>query len=225
MATGCGTAPAPTETHFELPRGGVETALTDRDVDTFLKLLQRLPGGQAPEFAECDLPTLNGGPQLPQEVEELRQAMRLALLPERQVQHWQSSASLQTAFERLHVDPQAFAALTLRVSCAWSALTIPVETRTIETRRRLDLQIIELTRRLERETGTGWECSQKRQVLEELVALSEFLRLIESVPEQSLQTVAAHQTALRDVLPPSTLGQISAGRSERGAIQPTAWHR
>ncbi len=220
LAWGCGQTPTAALT--ETPRSQtvtlapVSAPLTSADIAAFLTLSLQFPGSQAPSFASAELPRLTSPVGLRTAVQQLRAACRDALNPARQGAFWRGELALQPVFDRAGVEPAAFAALTLRMSCAWSALTICREASPVHMQRQLEAQIESLIRRIEQPLpgSTAWQGEQTLQALEEAVALSEFLGLLAQLPRESLQAVAACQHQLRTLLPKSAPGAEFVRRFE-----------
>jgi|GEM_PF-6207582 len=200
--------------------------LTDGEIRAFLQIVGQLPEGRPPAFAPVELPRLQPEGDLTTQIVRYRRAIRQALQPRRQTQHWQSQPDLAAAFSRLQVDPEAFAMLTLRLSVAWSAATIVPTTDVLEVRDRLDRQIAGLNAQLSRPQLLTSTLEQQFQTLEELVALSEFMQLLGSSSQQSMQIVNAHQAELHQVLPTGGRALSTIAPPARpGEIQQASWEQ
>lgn len=188
----------------DLPAGDL---LGQHEIAAFLAVLQRLPGQQAPEFAESILPRLTSVERLDTAVIRLRQAIRDAVTPERQVMEWQESPELQRAFASMQVNPLAFANLMLQISCAWSAWSVEQETSLSTAREQLDGRVVQLWEQLHSAAVPVGSIEQLQllETLEELITLTEFLRLLEQVPPENVTAVAAARDQLQAVLPDSAL--------------------
>jgi len=180
--------------------------LEAEDISLFLSVIRHLPGQQPPEFVESDLIPLQSAQQLDLAVTQMRASIRHALTAERQVAAWDQQLELKRAFQSLAVAPLEFANLMLRISCAWSAWQVGQERPLDEARELLDFRISQLMQELHfYPAEESLDRKQLLEVLEELVMLSEFVRLLEQVPPASLQAVADAQAELRKVLPKTSL--------------------
>lgn len=193
--------------------------LTDEEVTAFLKSLEILPGGQAPPFFSSELPRLEQGNDLESAVLQLRSSIRQAIDPEFQGRCWNDDPAKRAAFQRLRLEPGAFASLVTRISCAWCVQTLSRDIPVRQVRRQIDERAQELVRLLQRPAAevTAWEQEQLLRCLEDAVALSEFLRLLEEVPPESLQTVTRHREELRCVLEHSARWPLAAPAAPPGS--------
>ncbi len=205
--TGCGQSSDCLEPVVSVPvridvmQSAFMTPLTEQDVAIFLQVLEHLPNRQIPEILPAELPTLRPGHDIEGQVQVLRNAMRSALSPEVQADHWMADPQVRTHLRKIGINPVAFAELTLRISSAWSALVVAPETRSPELRAQIHEQVVALVHQLKQKSESAFEMDQKRLILEELVAFSEFLSLIDLVPETSIQTVSRCRRQLAHVLP------------------------
>jgi hypothetical protein len=228
--TGCGraTPPRPSNEVVEIfvPHTSFHTPVSQDEVALFLNVIRHLPNEKTPQFAELLLPSLTATEDLPEQIRCMQQDFRNALQPKLQASFWKSQPDLESAFAQINVDPEAFAKLTLRISTAWTALTVAEETRSREVRLRLRMQIDQLVSEIETKRFEHDDHHQQLRVLEELVALSEFLSLLDQVPEDSLKTVERFQGELRQILPHSPSHASRAlHRNEHRTIQPVKFEQ
>jgi len=184
-----------------------EAALTPSDIALFLKVIQHLPGQQPPEFVESEMIPLQGTHRLDQSVHQMRMSIRDAVTAERQVAEWEQQLPVKRTFVELGVDPHQFAQLMLNISCAWSAWQIRQERPLPEARQQLDTRIEQLMSQARQLPDSVDPIEEKEllNVLEELIVLSEFLRLLEQVPAENIDIVAQARSELRQILPESSL--------------------
>lgn len=189
------------------PGSGTDSFLTPHEIALFLNVVRHLPDQQPPEFVESEVIPLKSTTNIEQAVQVTRASIRNAITAERQVTEWEQSLPLKRAFHELQVEPAEFARLMLKISCAWSAWQIRQERPLLEACEQLDARIAQLTLQAQHlpDFADPPEERELLGVLEDLVVLSEFLRLLEQVPAQSLQAVAQAQAELRRVLPESSL--------------------
>lgn len=200
----------------------LDQPLTDAEVELFLQITSQFPGGSIPPFSSTDLPSLRHNGNLLDQLRHLRLAIRDALNPERQGREWRQDARLRSLFQRFQVEPEDFAVLSLKLSSAWSAQNMRAGVRSLEARQQVDRNITESALKLMQTSGDGLRdrpedadrVAQQLIVLEELVALSEFLALTAQVPEESLEIIASHREKLA-----STLPHVQAGLSMAAEVR------
>ncbi|HWL08834.1 MAG TPA: hypothetical protein VNQ76_10535 [Planctomicrobium sp.] len=197
----------------------VSMPLTLDEVSLFLHILRQMPDGKSPTFAPAELPELRPGRDLPEQIARLRHTIQTALAPQRLAAHWQTDQQVALALKQLDMDTVSFAELTVRVSCAWSTLLVPSETRSLDAAQRVDREIAGLTLELQSPPESWFEADQKRQSLESLIAFSELINLLAQVPESSRLTVARCGHELRPVMPES--GWISQAAAPKSTVKST----
>jgi len=181
--------------------------LSVNEISLFLSVVRQLPGQRPPEFVESEMVPLQFEQQLGLAVMQMRESIRRAITAQRQVAAWNHQLELKQAFQGLSVDPLEFANLMLRISCAWSAWQVSQERSLPEAREMVDNRITQLMQEFRLHDGQEHLQDRKQllELLEELVTLSEFVRLLEQVPPASLRVVASAESELRQILPETTL--------------------
>lgn len=188
--------------------------LTSAEVGAFLQVAKALPGQQPPE-PSLPIPLQIRAGQPPRECLALWRAhIREQLDPERMAGSWKHGDRIQTILAEQEVDPTAFASLMSRISAAWvsrslegGGVDLEKESRSAENRAELAIrQIEEIDRRSKglREIPAHWLTRREALLdsVQELVSLSEFLRLMRSVPPASRQVLDARREDLAALLPP-----------------------
>lgn len=178
--------------------------LTADELKKFFLIVNELPQRQVPTFvyAETHQPAADPN-RLEEYVSGLRQKYRSAIDPAWQGKQWQNDERLAMSFERLHIDPEAFASLAIRVSVASSAAAIRGEIPILATQRKLREELEKLSFELQHPAPDASSLQQKQQLaaVQEIVALSEFLDLLSLVTDESLVTIRAHAKELSKYLP------------------------
>lgn len=177
--------------------------LSPEEIAAFLEVVQRLPRQQVPEFAGAELPRITSTEGLESALETYRLAIRSGLSPGHQSEMWAKDSELQVAFQSMNVSPIAFADLMVRISCAWSAWQIQEELSLGQARQQIDEHIARLAATLEKVPSA--DVLDQLESLELLVARSEFLRLLEQVPSQSVQAVVTARRDLQAIMPKTDL--------------------
>lgn len=182
------------------------TPLTQQEVKDFLTVVDALPNQSIPPFLASPSPLPKDQQGVRQYVADLQQHFRQRLDTQIQADAWAHDPEYAATFEALDVDPAAFCSLVSRVSCAWSARSVGQKLPIAVTRHRLQSQLQELMISLEssRQPLTQFERDQLRQGIQETVALSEFIVLMDAIPTESIQAVDQFAAQLTDILPDST---------------------
>ncbi|WP_437186209.1 hypothetical protein SH668x_003353 [Planctomicrobium sp. SH668] len=183
----------------------IRRPLTAEEVHSFLLVLSKLPGKTAPSFVESELPRLDSAIHLDSQVPALRASIQGALSPTQQVESWKKDRDLQQAFTQIKLRQPAFAMLMIRISTAWSAMkigeTVSLESAAVPVETRINQLISEIN-------GVAPyydpdKHAELLQSLEQLVMLSEFIRILRMVPESSVQLMKETRGELEQVLPQS----------------------
>jgi len=184
-----------------LERKAIDAPLTSEEVATFLHIVKQLPDNKVPQFDAQPHGIQTQGHTPRQYAAQLQQHYRGAINIEQQGQQWDMAPELSSRFEELGVDPMAFCSLATRVSCAWSAQAVRQKLPIKRTQRQLNERLHYYLTRIETEPLAHEDILYLIDVMEETIALSEFLRIIESVPETSTNAVIANASELSALLP------------------------
>ena len=210
VAAGCAdrTAPAPARTtpparRLSVTAKPVTEPISDQEVRTFLNIVSHLPEGQVPEFNNLGDPPQLAGQPVREFVAELRRDYQQRLDADVQGRAWGADPFLSQTFRELEIDPAAFASLATRISVSHSALAIREKVPLAATRRDLVSRIESLISDLEAPLPHVTDFTRRHHVgaLREVVALYEFLTLLQQVPQESLQVVTEHRAPLEPLLP------------------------
>ena len=234
---GCGESeskPAVAKTRPTVTSAPLSAPLTAPEVEAFLEIVKALPDQQPPE------PSLPSPLQIPpkhpprESLALWRAHIRERLDPAHMASHWKHASRVYGILAEHDVDPAAFASLMSRISAAWVSRSLEgggtdleKESRSAENRIELAIrQIEEIDRRSQglREVPAHWR-SRREALLEgvqELVSLSEFLRLMRSVPPESRQVLDARRDDLAGLLP-SVNGELPFERRDERRVVPTGF--
>jgi hypothetical protein len=224
---GCGSAPEPAvvasadapDVVLEMPAPGAPLGI--EELRSFIAAVKYLPGGQVPAFESADIPHLPDIPDVADAAGRYQLALRAALDPKFQAMAWSHDPPLRAAFQKMGISPEVFAAVTLRISCAWSARTMAEDASPAQIRRNLNKRIRASIAQLERSYSemSVWDRRQTLDSLEEMIALGEFLWLWEQVPPESIDLVARFRNELQPVLPSATLARSSSMETSRSPVR------
>lgn len=214
---GCGqteSKPAAARVRSSIAVQSLSAPLTSAEVEAFLRVVKALPDQQPPE-PSLPAPLRIPAGRPPRECLVLWRAhIREQLDPQRMADSWKHGARVQAILAEQEVDPTAFASLMSRISAAWvsrslegGGVDLEKESRSAENRAELAIrQIEEIDRRSEglREIPAHWLTRREAHFdsIQELVSLSEFLRLIRSIPPASRQVLEERRVDLAALLPP-----------------------
>ncbi|MBX3445078.1 MAG: hypothetical protein KF774_21950 [Planctomyces sp.] len=205
--------------------------LTDDNVEEFLAIIAKLPGETVPEFC----------PPEPWEADERLSAVELVNLWRREFQHacspevqarlWNEDAALRRAFERSRIDPEALAALLVRLSAAATREALDDRIDLPRLREQADRALKAVAAELHALPGTGTgesrEEARRNQLilaLREAIAFREFVRLLEKTPAESAAVVARHRERLAPHLPTQTMTSVFEQRFDSEATVLQAGH-
>lgn len=195
---------------IELPHGEWNSPVSTRDIDTFLKVINGLPGQDVPPFSRAQLALEPDQDESVSEfVTRLRKSLRDAIDPKRQGEEWSHDYSLAKAFQKMRIQPEDFALLATRMSMAWSANAIRGEIPMKATQRQLNERLQKLMASYE-STNTEEEHEKRRAIIvsiQETVALSEFLDFVGQVPDESLSVIQNNVQRLQKILPEGDLAE------------------
>jgi hypothetical protein len=204
-----------------LPMPAPGSTLSANEICAFVNAVKALPEGRVPTFTPTEIAHLPDLPDLADAAGRYQLALRAALDPHVQALAWENDPTLRAAFQKIHVSPEVFAAVTLRISCAWSARTMARDASPAQIRRQLNQRIRACIAGLKRSylEMSPWDRKQALGSLEEMIALGEFLWLWEQVPAKSLELVGRFHEELETVLPSTPLANASPIRRFSSPIQ------
>ena len=234
---GCGKSepgPAVVKVRPSMAVQPLSAPLTATEVETFLAVVKSLPGGQPPEPAPpTPLRVPPGHP--PRECLTLWRAhIREQLDPQQMAGNWKHGGRVHEILAEHEVDPTAFASLMSRISAAWVSRSLEgggtdldKESRSADNRMEIAVrQIEEIDRRSQGLAEVPGQWVARREALlenlQELVSLSEFLRLMKSVPPESRQVLEARRSDLVALLP-SVNGDTPFERRDDRRVIPTGF--
>lgn len=210
LTVGCAQQESPSDAPTPSVRRPATTLgdpLTDEEIRTFLNVLQSLPNQRAPEFEPLSQVTASERMTASQLVDVYRQEYRAMFDASRHGERWRKSAGLMSTFSQHHVKPEDYAALMIRISCAITANTISQDVDLSETSAKADAHIDQLVnqiKQLDQSARTPTSAELRLQALESLqnlVAFSEFTRVLVDVPDDSCRVVARYRDRLAGHLP------------------------
>ncbi len=212
---GCGGPEAVTEPETPVAHRAAtsfNTPLNEEEIRTFLEIVGDLPEGRAPEFAPLARAVVDD--RLPAEtlVTAYRQEYRRMFDPVEQGSRWRRDPELMAALTSRGVEPEEFASLMARLGCAVAAATVSSRLNLSEASAKSDQQLQAIVSRIgqwDNAAASGaaspFDVSQRRQPLvdqlKDLVALSEFSRLLLSIPDESRAVISRYQQELAVHLP------------------------
>lgn len=190
------------QTAIKLVETSLDSPLTEGEVTQFLKIVQQLPDQEVPAFNKADLSlSIKEDEDFDIYVESLRHSLRSAINAEAQGTNWRQEKSLAKAFQSIGVSPEDFAKLATKITLAWSAAAVKGEVPILLTQRRLTEQLEQAEKGYRDEAATPKQQQEIIKRVQELVALNEFLLLVQNTPEGSLHTIRRTQSQLGEVLP------------------------
>ncbi|MBX3439003.1 MAG: hypothetical protein KF861_16045 [Planctomycetaceae bacterium] len=215
--SGCGDANTTKEPSTPLARRAgatFETPLSEEEITTFLAIVGEFSAGQLPSFEPLPSPAIDD--RLPAQtlVNAYRREYRRTFDPVDQAERWRRNPKLMSVLTARGIEPETFADLLTRLGCALAAGTVNSRLNLSVATEKTDQQLSDLIARIDQwdqraAQGTVHHSAiaQRRQPLvdqlKDLVALSEFSRLLLGVPEESLRAVDRHKQALSVYLPQS----------------------
>jgi hypothetical protein len=197
---------APTPTSHQ-PSTTLSDPLSEQEVQTFLAVLEALPGNQAPEFEPLSQATASDRLSAAQLVEVYRQEYRAMFDASRHGERWRQSDELMATFARHNITPEDFASLMIRMSCAIAAGAMSPQIELNRICDHADAQVARLVEDITRRDAgprTQDAVDYRRQAAESLqnsVAYSEFVRILRDVPPASREMVARYHSRLAGHLP------------------------
>lgn len=208
--TGCGGSDDVRESATPVARrasASFEAPLSEQDVRTFLEIVRRLPAGKAPEFEPLASESIDD--RLPAQalVSTYRREYRRLYDPVEQGSRWRRNSQLMAVLTAHGMESEAFAALMARLGCALAAGTINSRMNLSEAAEKADRLLDDLITRIDEwdeRAAQGIVSSSnvapRRQPLvdqlKDLVALSEFSRMLLNVPAESCAAVERHRQEL-----------------------------
>jgi hypothetical protein len=232
LFVGCGESPTPSvpvaadvELQFsedwEISEKPLAEPLTDEEVQSFIELVRLLPDGKPP--ALTPVPGREGAKaRTPEEsVLAWRLAVRDALTVDTLMQGWAPRSTVRRALSERQVTPRALTSLMLRMSCAMAADAMGGSRQVAAQRVIADEKVESLVARIHQLERSRVQPSESLwEALSEAASLAEYLALLSEVPAESQQWVAAHQTALKSMLPVTSNLSASPQNREDQRITP-----
>ena len=236
LLSGCGGSEAVTEPSTPVAHRAAtssDTPLSEEDVRMFLDIVRDLPEGKAPEFAPLARSAVDDRLSAETLVTVYRREYHRMFDPTEQGSRWRRDRELMKTLTLHGVEPEEFAILLTRMGCAVAAGTVSSRFNLTEASAKADQQLQTIISRIDEwdsraasGTASSTRVTQHRQLLvdqlKELVALSEFSRLLLSVPEESRTAIARHQQELAVYLPQtSDVGRFERTLDAEAVIVPT----
>ncbi|HVJ84941.1 MAG TPA: hypothetical protein VM452_04805 [Caulifigura sp.] len=223
LLAGCGASPPPARE----PKRPALTAshLTDRDVAALIDVVKSLPDQKPPAFQPAVEVDLQGDTRAADMVARWQREFRSSYSPQVQAKLWKRDSRLRLAIDESGFEPEELATLLVRLSAAVVRESLHPEIDLVEMGRQADHAIGSLCRQFDSLDGDPRLSPTVRNgrsdflanVLKETVAYREFLRLLESVPAESVETVARHRVVLRTLMPATETVQAFEKRFESQA--------
>ncbi len=238
--SGCGRSSSTSEPAIPVarePEATVADPLTPAEVQRFLSVAPRLPGQRVPEFQPLARPTVTDQLAARALADAYRREFRATFDTVAQGNLWRRDRRLQQALAREQMEPEQLASLVTRISCAISAevvsANLDMDAVVVSTEQQLEttigeLELLDEQLRLGKVSDTHGATRRREQLVEiiqQTVALSEFGRLLQSVPPESVAAVREFRQQLAAHLPPSDNEQLIKGFETRTSseIVPTSY--
>ncbi|MFG0332554.1 MAG: hypothetical protein ACF8TS_04245 [Maioricimonas sp. JB049] len=219
-ASGCGetateSVPAIPTAGSEAPQSSspsMDAPLTDADVVTFLTVVKALPDGQVPPLRAKSL-DVTGTVDSPAALAQAwRNEFRKRFDPEYHADLWADDEALQIVLAEHNLTPGEFASLVMRISFAMTSLAAESRLDVGELRTQSEQQLHSLVQKLAAlDTAAQNDPSnaplfrhrreQAARTLAEVVAVSEFGRLLQRVPAENRAAISRHREQLNATLP------------------------
>lgn len=220
LVSGCGEAhtesvPSVPTARSESPAPAdpsVDEPLTDADVQTFLAVVQDLPGGQVPSLTAKSL-DVTGADSSPQALAHAwRTEFRRRFDPAYHASLWADDEQLQSVLARHELTAADFASLVMRISFAMTSLVLEsrldvgeLTARSEQQLRQVMQKLADLDRAAQSDPVNAPLLRHRREqsarALAEVVAISEFGQLLQRVPAESRAVISRHRETLNAVLP------------------------
>lgn len=198
--------PDPIRTEFD------RTApLSADDVSKFLSSIKQLPNKQIPEFTPLNEIPSPKNLAASEHVEQLRKKLDRQLDPRLQSSRWRHDPQLVQSLKQAGYTPEDFADILVRVSCAFSALALNEELNLAEIHTNASEKLKKTIENLDTIASFKSALTREQQQIKanlesqllQWVGLVHFSELLQTVPQASLQAVAAHRKELKHLLPES----------------------
>lgn len=202
----------------------LDEPLTEDEVNCFIELVGRFPGGKVPELSQVP-GGVPGETRTPEElVQASRNSIRESLTVETLMRGWSPTTSVRRTIQAEQIEPRAMVSLMLRLSCAVAADAIG-SPRAINAQRAIaDEKVDALIDRVHRLRQAGRSASESLlESLHENAAMAEYLAILSEIPIESQQQVADHRAALQAILPANSKGGIPLEDREESHISPVTF--
>lgn len=199
----------------------LDEPLTEDEVNCFIELVRRFPGGKVPELSQVP-GGVPGDTSTPVELAQAaRKSIRESLTVETLMRGWSPTTSVRRTIHAEQIEPRALVSLMLRLSCAVAADAIGSPRSICAQRVIADEKVDSLIDRIHRLRQAGRSVSEPLlDSLRENAAMAEYLAILSEIPVESQQLVADHREALEAILPANSKGGIPLENREESYISP-----
>jgi hypothetical protein len=185
--------------------------LSDAEITDFLMIVRELPGGEFPEFEPAGVPRVQPEQEPESAILAWRTAYRRSCEPAQLAQSWQGERNIAGVLARRGYSPEEFAHLVRRISLSITADSLADRIDFSTAHQHVEEQIAEMTQaihQLDVAPDVNWTVQDRLHrreammlALQETTALSEFLRLLSDIPEESRLVAQRRRTELESFLP------------------------
>lgn len=230
LLAGCSETPPPAVAQKKPPVA--VSHLTDADVSALIEVVRALPRQKPPAFQPAIEVDLRGDTLAADMVARWQREFRSSYSPQVQAKLWKRDSRLRGAIDDSGFEAEELARLLVKLSAAVVRESLHSDVDLPEMGRQADHAIASLCRQFDGLDGDARLSPTVRNgrseflanVLKETVAYREFLRLLESVPQESIATVARHRDILRQLMPTTETVQAFEKRIESQATVLRASH-
>jgi hypothetical protein len=210
--------------------------LTVDDLENFLAIVPKLPGGRVPDFSPGDDHEIDELLPAAQLIDAYRAQFRRTFDPNRQGRLWARDKELVQVFDAQKTTAAQFASLVARISCTITAGALAGQADIGGNVARGEQQLQRLTARIQgidaksqsaEQRGESYERSQAVAQLRSTVALLEFITLLRSVPGENQKLVRKYQHRLQEFIPQVGGEGIFEAFEDQAAdaVQPAGYER
>ncbi|MBI5759534.1 MAG: hypothetical protein HZA46_13530 [Planctomycetales bacterium] len=237
VLTGCGQVPsdiAPSVLGSEPLFVQPGEPLSDAEIEQFFRVIAKLPEQKMPEFApaanEADVDLDLPAEQL---ADDFRNRFRNLFDANKQGALWAEDSAVAAAMREQHLTPSQFAALTASISCAIARVRLDSQYDVAALCERGHVELARLTSEFSLSADAAKSSSDRDVIalrLGKIVALVEFLDLLNQVPDHNRDLVRRHASRLVVLLPSrGTFNEsfpefeLWAAKQSPSAIQPASF--
>ena len=230
LLAGCGKPPqAPPEATVSLADGD---RLTEATIQSFLGVVQKLPGQKPPAFRPLPDVDLTTDATAAEMVARWQREFHSSYSPDVQAKFWKRDSALRSALGDCEVDPREFAALLANLSIALVRSSLDPDIDLAALGEQADRSIASFSNQfdnLDHDPRLSPSIRNARAeilsaVLKETVAYREFLRLLDRVSPESVSAIAPHRDALERLMPATKTVQLVRKKLESGRAVIQAGH-